>query len=47
MRTRRDGRGRDGERGAVSLQSRISGYRGWGIRAEKVPAGNARALWST
>ena len=36
---------RDGE--VMSLQSRASGCRGWGIRAEKVPSGNARALRST
>ena len=39
--------GRDGEREGMSLQSRAVGCRGWGIRAEKVPPGNACALWST
>ncbi len=38
---------RDGEGKVVSLQSRALGCRGWRIRAEKVPAGNACALWST
>ena len=38
--------GGNGEREVMSLQSRTVGYRGWGIRAEKVPAGNACALRS-
>ena len=38
--------GRDGEREGMSLQSRLEFGRGWGIRAEKVPSGNACALRS-
>ena len=35
----RDGRGRNGEGEVMSLQSRILGCRGWGIRAEKDSCG--------